>query len=411
MKEKIKKVYVGIDVSKETLDVCLPTTKSEVDDKNKTLFKYVVYNNNKTNIERFIRTLNNKLLYNIRAKKEGLMEWHVVFENTGLYHKILMKLLWESNIKFTQVSSYKAKQFHKTLDPNGKQSDKSDARELLLYGKMHRPKESEWKQENEEIRLMRSVWRQQKKNLQKTRQNEHNLVFFMSGTEKKNEKILFDVIKRTKKMLGKGRIDDAKSKIISTVVLFSDDEMEQNRIIDLLEKDVNEAIEYGIRNNVVQQSYKVEMIYEKLKNEQQKLLYDYVKNLYPVEFECIESIPGVGENIIIESLIATDGFKKFDNVRQFINYIGLANMGKDSGTSVRSNEKLGKHSDRILKVLLRTSVASVSRYNDEVREVYERKLISSKKKGLAVTTGARKLAKQMFYCARKKIKYVPASER
>lgn len=286
-------MYVGVDVSKKTIDVCLPTKKSENGKNEKSLFKYLVYNNNRTDIKRFVATLNGKLLYQIRPKKEGEMEWHVIFENTGLYHKILMKELWQAKIKMSQVSSYNAKQFHKTLNINTKQTDKTDARELLLYGKMYKPKESKWNQENEEIRLLRSVWRQTKKSLTKLKQNKHNITFYYSPQENKNEKLKIEILKKIKKYNKKNQTEKAKNKIVSTITLWEENENKQNEIIKKLKE--KSGIELFIKNvensNIVQMMNAVMQTNEQEVERLEKTLINKLKKIYPLEYDAIMSIP------------------------------------------------------------------------------------------------------------------------
>lgn len=94
-------------------------------------------------------------------------------------------------------------------------------------------------------------------------------------------------------------------------------------------------------------------------------------------------------------------------MKSYISYIGLANIGKDSGTSVKSREKLNTHSDRLIKTLLRISVLVAIKYNPEVRGVFERKFQKDGHKGKAVVTASRKLAKQIWYCGKTKQHYKP----
>ena len=420
----MKQVYIGIDVSKNTFDACFTTKESFNNPKERNAYKYQTYNNSKVDILRFIQRLNGKLLYSIRKKEEGLMEWVVTFENTGRYHKLLMKYLWDAGIKMSMINSHKAKNFHKIINPNRKQDDKTDSWELLQYGMIHKPELSKWDEFNEDLILQRSIWRINKKNCQRIKQNEHNIKYFMSLKEKKDSLVLWDIIKRIRKYSKQGQNERALEKFKQTITYFTFDNKKQEDLLKIAKKDVIKAVNKGIENNTMMEYYRIVSDYEVMKKTQQNNLINILTKKYPKKVACIMSIPCVGETILIETLITTAGFTKFidDNGKykrnKYTSYIGLGMFGKDSGTSVKGKKHLNNFSDKTLRILLRTVVVGNRKSNEEVNAIYDKVLAETKtkknpdgNKQKAANVAARKLAKQIWYCGVNEKMYKPASER
>jgi transposase len=146
-----------------------------------------------------------------------------------------------------------------------------------------------------------------------------------------------------------------------------------------------------------------------LLNTQNKLI-EVIKAVYPVEFKCLASIPGVGTNLIIEIITETDCLKKFKNLRAFENYAGVIPSQHESGTSVYKKPSLAKFANRNLRSALYMSSLSASKANKECRELHDRlpTHLLPKQKLMHV---ANKLATQIWFCVRNKEVYKPESQR
>lgn len=144
--------------------------------------------------------------------------------------------------------------------------------------------------------------------------------------------------------------------------------------------------------------------------EVEKRLIALIKELYPIEYKCMNSIKGVGPNLIIEIIIETDCLQKFKNIRGMMNYCGVIPSQHESGTSVYKKPKLAVLGNRNLRKALYMSSLSASKANKECRELYERLPPTLLPKQKLMHVG-KLLSKQIWYCVRNKEVYKPESER
>ena len=112
------KTYIGVDVSKDTLEVYIPGRKT------------TTYLNNKDAINDLVRTLNTL----------GSPE-HVVCEATGIYEKAMVKALWDANLPVSIVNPRRPHAFAACRGLTAK-TDPIDARNLSEYGQFNKPEPS-----------------------------------------------------------------------------------------------------------------------------------------------------------------------------------------------------------------------------------------------------------------------------
>jgi hypothetical protein len=139
-------------------------------------------------------------------------------------------------------------------------------------------------------------------------------------------------------------------------------------------------------------------------------LIEIIKLVYPTEYKCLNSIKGVGNNLIIEIITETDCLKKFKNLQAFRNYCGVVPSDYESGSSVYKKPKLAKTANRSLRKALYMSSLSASKFNPECKALFERlpPHLMPKQKYMHV---AKKLALQVWFCVRNKEVYKPESQR
>ncbi len=112
-----KKMYCGVDISAETLDVCYEGQSGEM----------VI-----------IKTTNNQQGFKEIVKTIG-ENHHYVMESTGVYHMELMFFLYDKGCIFTIENPLKIRRFIQMhLDRN--KSDRKDARWICLYAIEQQPK-------------------------------------------------------------------------------------------------------------------------------------------------------------------------------------------------------------------------------------------------------------------------------
>jgi transposase len=115
------------------------------------------------------------------------------------------------------------------------------------------------------------------------------------------------------------------------------------------------------------------------------------------QFETTTSVPGIGKETAIGTLVATKGFTKFDSARQFCCHIGVAPFTHSSGKSIKGKAHVSKRADKRLKALFSTAaVAAIKVKGGEFRQYYERKLKEGKEKMSVINAIRAKLVARAF---------------
>jgi transposase len=115
-------------------------------------------------------------------------------------------------------------------------------------------------------------------------------------------------------------------------------------------------------------------------------------------FSIIESVPGVGKITATEIVINTNEFKKINEPRKYACYAGIAPFEHSSGTSVRGKTRTCKKANLKAKSLLHMSALIAARFNKEIKEYYERKVIEGKNKMNVLNAVKNKLIHRIFAC-------------
>ena len=136
---------VGIDVSKEKLDICWLRDANSRKKKSKS-----VKNNLKGHDE-----AHQWLLKNIKEDASDIL---IVVEPTNVYHEALVYFLFEKKFNIFMVNSGKAKKFAESLNLIHK-TDKSDAAMLAFYGHAQAGTMTLWQPEPLAIRELKAMMR------------------------------------------------------------------------------------------------------------------------------------------------------------------------------------------------------------------------------------------------------------
>jgi transposase len=117
---KTERLFCGVDVSSETLDICYETMAGN---------------------KEHLQVSNNKKGFTLILKTCGI-DTHFVMESTGVYHMGLMFYLHEKGCVFSVVNALQIKRYIQMhLERN--KSDKKDARRICEYGIDWRPEPSQ----------------------------------------------------------------------------------------------------------------------------------------------------------------------------------------------------------------------------------------------------------------------------
>ena len=99
-------------------------------------------------------------------------------------------------------------------------------------------------------------------------------------------------------------------------------------------------------------------------------------------FDIITSVDGVGKQTAIVTIVATNNFTKFDNPRKFACHIGCAPFRYQSGSSLRSRNKVSQKANKNIKKIYHMAALSTLRTDGELRKYYDRKVDEGKNKPL-----------------------------
>lgn len=114
------------------------------------------------------------------------------------------------------------------------------------------------------------------------------------------------------------------------------------------------------------------------------------------QISLLKSVDGVGNQVALKTIIATQGFTKFDNHRQFACHVGVAPFEYRSGSSIRSAKRVSKRADRKFKSLIHMAALSAIQKTGELREYYLRKTEAGKNKMTVINAVRAKIIARMF---------------
>ena len=289
-------VFTGIDVSKSTLDFCIIDAKANVLIQGKT-------ENNSHGIK--------LLLNHFKKLKVSLNEVLFSFENTGVYSMPLNIFLSERKCDFAEIPALEIK---KSKGITRGKSDKTDAKDIALYGLRNLDKITLSSAPQIEILQLKFLFAEREK-----------VIEAIKTFDSTNE--------------AEGFLPNSVFKIVNPI----------NRKILAHLKKALKSIEEKI-NKIIEQN-------EKLK--QQKAL--------------LKSIPGIGDVTALYFLLATKGFSVFKDWRKFACYSGIAPFEYSSGSSVRARTKVNHFADKKIKSLLHLVALNAIKYDAELKEYYQRK--------------------------------------
>ena len=321
------KTFVGIDVSKLVLDICIISEDGGVE--------YFTIQNKTVALKKYFDKLNR--LY-------SLEEIIVCAEHTGHYSNPLKVFCIENKIAFWLESGAEIK--HRSGVQRYK-NDKIDAERIADYAKRYIDKARLQTTDDKSVEIAKLLM------------SERDMYIRDRAKYKAQLKDL------------KGFID---------VSCYNDRSLRLNKQIKALSELINQ-IESEI-----------------------KILFDKSKKLSEQK-EIIMSIDGVGPQVAVQTIIATEAFTKFDNGRKFACHAGVAPFSFESGTSQRSRRKVSHRANKNLKTLFHMAALSAIKMKGEFRDYYLRKVEEGKNKMSIINAVRAKIINRIFALIRDRRKY------
>ncbi|SMD44994.1 Transposase [Aquiflexum balticum DSM 16537] len=321
------KTFIGIDVSKLTLDICLITADGVIE--------HFKIENKELSIKKFFKNLEKSCLW------EDIL---VCAEFTGHYSNPLKVFCISQNIALWLESGAEIKL---RSGVQRRKNDKIDAERIVDYAIRYVDKARLQNLDDKVIETVKSL------------SNERDM-YIRDRAKYKSQVKDFE-----------GYIDSdiykAKSKRLKKQILSL------TKLIDSIDKQIDQQFASS----------------EKL----------------TIQKEILLSVGGVGDKVATETIIATRGFTKFGNGREFSCHVGVAPFSFESGTSQRSRKKVSNRANKELKKLFHMAALSAIKMKGELREYFERKVAEGKNKMTVINAVRAKIINRIFALIRDNRKY------
>lgn len=123
-------------------------------------------------------------------------------------------------------------------------------------------------------------------------------------------------------------------------------------------------------------------------------------------FYLLQSIKGVGEVLSMATIIKTNNFTRFADVRKFACFCGTAPFEHSSGSSIKSKTRVSHLADKQMKTLLDLSAKTAIQYDKELRDFYIRRLEMGKSKMSTINIVRNKILYRMFAVVKRQTPFI-----
>ena len=164
----------------------------------------------------------------------------------------------------------------------------------------------------------------------------------------------------------------------------------------------------GLKSGKMISSIKLQI--KRIQGEINKLeteLQDILKANATKEMGQLMSIPGIGKKTAAMLMVYSNMYRNFEDYRQFIAYVGLCPVHRQSGTSVKGRSYISKKGNKMLRNHLFMCSFTASVHNPQCKALYDRLVGKGKSKKLALIAVANKLIKQSFGVIKNDLIYDP----
>lgn len=132
-----------------------------------------------------------------------------------------------------------------------------------------------------------------------------------------------------------------------------------------------------------------------------------VKKHFAELYERLLTIPSVGEKTALELIIVTDGFTRFEDVKELCAFIGVSPTTLKSGSSVKGPGSIAKLGQGRMRQLLYMCSWTARTCNRSCKELYQRMKALGKPAKVINIAIAHKLLRQAFAVATKNVRFSP----
>ncbi|MFC4816794.1 transposase [Flavobacterium sp. GCM10023249] len=123
-------------------------------------------------------------------------------------------------------------------------------------------------------------------------------------------------------------------------------------------------------------------------------------------FKLSKTVKGVGMVLVVQMLLHTYNYTRFENSRQFSAYCGLIPYPYQSGTSINGRNKIHPISDKKMKSLLSMSAISAIQHDKELKLYYQKRVEEGKPKMVVLNIIRNKIGSRVFATINRGTPYV-----
>ena len=316
-----------------------------------------------------------------KIRKEYNEDCIVVFESTGVYHKALQTYLDEHDFKYTIISPLLSAKVRKS-DIRGTKTDAKDCasiakvfylKELRIYSKIDEIYD-DLKEKSRYYDFLMDEMKRWKIEFRRL------LDVIYPGFDKIYNDIYCDFIQSF--LLEYSHPEIIRKKRLDTIAKFIEKHTRHKEAFSIRQAKVLKEYAENCASGCSSKSYLVRQFDTVIHNlnSQMKHLDNILDEIVEIaktlpEYECIRSIPGIGDNLATRILAELGDIKRFNNGIQLVAYAGIDPQIYQSGQMSGLHLKISKKGNKKLRSLLYLAVTCMIRTSRDtvIVEFYQKK--------------------------------------
>lgn len=128
----------------------------------------------------------------------------------------------------------------------------------------------------------------------------------------------------------------------------------------------------------------------------EKQLKELLEESFKLEYDLLNSIPGIGLKVSSMIIAVFNAFENFDSAKQACSFAGIAPSPYESGSSVKGRGAISKRGNTFARKMLFMGALSATIHNPLIKQQYHRLLENGKCKMVAMVAAANKLLRLAF---------------
>ena len=346
------------------------------------------------NLEGFKELLNLKE----KIRKEYNEDTIVIFESTGVYHKALQTYLDEHDFKYTIISPLLSAKVRKS-DIRGTKTDAKDCssiakvfylKELRIYSKTDEIYD-DLKEKSRYYDFLVDEMKRWKIEFRRI------LDIIYPGFDKVFNDLYIDYVQEI--LMEYPHPEIIRHKRLDTIAKFIEKHTCHKEAFSLKQAKALKEYAENCASGCSSKSYFVRQFDTVIHNlnSQMKHLDNILDEIVEIaktlpEYECIRSIPGIGDNLATRILAELGDIKRFNNGSQLVAYAGIDPQIYQSGQISGLHLKISKKGNKKLRCLLYLAVTCMIRTDREtvIVDFYKKKKASGMKPKAALVASMNK---------------------